>query len=179
MDESTADQAEERRFTEDQVERALRQMRKMSSNSREAARMVLVGGMKQELVAQLMGISKGRISTIKKTVVDKILEEREQHESQARQIEADHMHLIAFVREQWGDKVRISAPTDDIAYVGPVLARSAFYVAQSLGRDEVVVHNLAKLDVAPTIGGQVSIQYQAGRGEVMIGGRRPGRGHTR
>ncbi|MFD2274711.1 hypothetical protein ACFS07_36060 [Undibacterium arcticum] len=70
-------------------------------------------------------------------------------------------------RDLYGDDLTLNRPKDDGRSVGQVVSRTDFHLVQFIGKDAVVVHELAKLDRVPPIGRNVVIDYSAGRGSVV------------
>lgn len=147
---------------------------RLSRASREAARLVFVEGKSQVEAAAAMDLSKQRMNQIVNTI--RRVEQERQPLSPAAQgdgkkllavLDASYAFALKAAREQLGDEVRIQTPSDDTRMVGPVLSRTDFHLVQSLGRDSVAIHELAKLDRVPAAGRNVSIQYQNGKGVVI------------
>lgn len=151
---------------------------RLSRESREAARLVFVGNngnpLSQTEAAAAMGISKQRMNQIVNTI--RRVEEERKQVSLATQsdgmallavLDASYAFAVKAAREQLGDEIRIQSPADGSRMVGPVLSRTDFHLVQSLGRDSVAIHELAKLDRVPPLGRNVAIQYQNGKGVVI------------
>lgn len=145
---------------------------RLSSISREAARLVFVEGRKQVEAAAEMGLSKVRMNQIYKTV-ERLEQEREQRKAPpdsqglVAAVEASYAFAVKAAREQLGDEVRIQTPGDAARTVGPIVARTDFHLVQSLGKETVAIHELAKLERVPPLGRNVAIQYEQGRGAVI------------
>lgn len=144
---------------------------RLSKASRDAARLVFVDGLSQAEAGATCSLSKQRMSAIVATV------RRAEHERQApiaamagsglvAAVDASYAFAVKAARDEFGDQVRIAAPAETGRMVGTVIARTDFHLVQSLGRDSVVVHELAKLDRVPAVGKPVSIRYEGGRGVV-------------
>lgn len=145
---------------------------RLSKASRDAARLVFVDGLSQAEAGATCNLSKQRMSAIVATV------RRAEQDRQApgaavggsdlvAAVEASYAFAVKAARDELGDQVRIGAPAETVRTVGPVIARTDFHLVQSLGRDSVVVHELAKLDRVPALGKSVAIQYEGGRGAVV------------
>jgi hypothetical protein len=162
---------------------------KLSPKSRQAARLVFVEDMQQQAAADEVGISKQRMSQIVNVV--RSVEERLREEAELvrlRQgqglaanvgvaaIDASYAMVVKSAREVHGDDAQILSPNPNGKSVGEVLARTEFHLAQSVGREAVVIHDLSKLDRVPPIGRNVSISYADGRGVVADRGRDGARG---
>jgi hypothetical protein len=51
-------------------------------------------------------------------------------------------------------------------YSGKIVAESALHVAQHIGRGAVVVHDLRKIDKVASVGDNLTVKFEAGRGRV-------------
>lgn len=162
---------------------------KLSAKSRQAARLVFVEDMQQVAAADEVGISKQRMSQIVNVV--RSVEERLREEAELARlrqgqglsanlsvaaIDASYAMAVKSAREAHGDDAQILSPNQNGKSVGEVLARTEFHLVQSVGRDAVVIHDLAKLDRVPLNGRNVSISYADGRGVVADRGRDSVRG---
>ncbi len=146
---------------------------RLSRASKEAARLVFVAGKSQVEAAIEVGISKQRMNKIVSTVRT-IEQERINQEPPALAdaknmiaiLDASYAFAIKDARDKLGDDVRITVPDENTKTVGVVLSRTNFHLVQSLGKDTVAIHNLAKLERVPAVGKNVVIQYEAGKGVV-------------
>lgn len=147
---------------------------RLSRASREAARLVFVEGRSQVEAGAEMNLSKSRMTQIV-SVVRRAEQERQQQQPPSlgegkgllAVVEASYAFAVKAAREQLGDDVQIQSPRENAKTVGAVLARLDFHLVQSVGRNTVVVHELAKLDRVPGVGRHVAIQYQDGKGAVV------------
>lgn len=55
---------------------------------------------------------------------------------------------------------------DGVSYIGKVIAGNSTHVAQSCGRDGVVIHDLRKLDKVVGVGDNMTVKFEGGRGRV-------------
>lgn len=67
----------------------------------------------------------------------------------------------------------------DRQYMGPIVAKSALHVAQDIGRRQIVIHDIRKLDKAPDVGDRMNIQFKDGRGVATDMVKAPERGMDR
>lgn len=145
---------------------------RLSKASREAARLVFVDGLSQAEAGVKCDLSKQRMSAIVATV-RRAEQERQPQSSMVGSkdlvaaVDASYAFAVKAARDELGDQVRIGSPVETGRTVGQVIARTDFHLVQSLGRDSVMVHELAKLDRVPTVGQSVAIQYDSGRGVVV------------
>ena len=147
---------------------------RLSRASREAARLVFVEGKSQVNAAAVMDLSKQRMNQIVNTIRKFELEQQQLTQTMLRDgkallavLDASYAFAVKAAREQLGDDTRIQTSSTDSRMTGSVIARTDFHLVQSLGRDSVVIHELAKLDRVPPIGSNVAIQYHNGKGEVV------------
>lgn len=140
---------------------------RLSKDSREAARLVFVDGLPQVEAAQQMQISSQRMNQIVATIRREQEKQRTVTTQPIDVLGTSYAVAVKAARDQFGDDVVLQSPADGRRTVGPVVARTDFHVVQHIGRDSVVVHDLAKLDRAPAVGRDVAIEYAAGRGAVV------------
>jgi len=55
----------------------------------------------------------------------------------------------------------------DRQYVGPIVAATDMHVAQDVGRRRAVIHDLRKLDKAPSLGERLAVHFRGGIGRVV------------
>ncbi len=127
--------------------------------------MVLVEGLRQADVAISTGLSPPRVSAIVNKVWD-VVEEHIKPAVQVEMLDADYAMATRSARLKFGDEVRIERPEEQSRFVGTVMERTQFYVVQEIGRGGVVIHDLAKLDRAPSVHDAISVQYKKGLGVV-------------
>ncbi|MFT7772666.1 Fic family protein [Roseateles sp.] len=56
----------------------------------------------------------------------------------------------------------------DRQYVGPVVAVTDLYAAQDLGRRQVVIHDLKRLDRVPELAERLEVTFKGGQGQVTV-----------
>jgi hypothetical protein len=150
---------------------------KLSKTSREAAYLVLVDGWTQVDAGAHCNLSKQRMSNIIGNIERRIEQIRAtttvSGNDQVAVVAASYAFAVKAARDKLGDQVRIRTPAETMRTVGLVIARTDFHLVQSLGRDSVMIHDLANLDRVPTVGEQATIQYQDGHGVVNDQKQRP------
>lgn len=149
---------------------------RLTTASREAARRVLVDGVSQVEAASEAGITKQQVNRVVARVRD-LQNEKKIHESMhvppgidlVAVVNASYAVAVSIARAEFGDDVRIHAPENSRStLIGPVVGRTEFHIVQALGRDVVVIHDLAKLDRAPALRQVVAIDYTTeGRATVQ------------
>lgn len=142
----------------DELRAALKGSR-MSDTSQEVARRVLVDGVRQRDVSEEFGMSEPRVSAIVNSVRERAADRARVAEAQRESVQADYDIAVASVRKRMGAGVAIEHAAAGIAYRGPVVLRSEFFVAQDLGRGAAILHRLAALDVVPEVGETVRVAY--------------------
>lgn len=140
---------------------------RLSKDSREAARLVFVDGMRQVDAANQMQISSVRMNQIVATIQREQEKQRTASGQQVDVLGTSYAVAVKAARDQFGDEVAIQTPADGKRIVGTVAARTDFHMVQHVGKDSVVIHDLAKLDRAPAVGRDVAIEYAGGRGAVV------------
>lgn len=159
---------------------AVVQSTRLTSNSREAARLHLVEKMSQKDAASEAGVSKQRMTQILKVIENAQAKAQPSHEhaTPAVAVPTGLNHVIALsasyavavqnARAAFGDDADIQVPdaTTNTSMLGEVIARTDFHLVQSMGRGSVAVHELARLDRVPAVGKMVVIDYRQGRGVV-------------
>jgi hypothetical protein len=74
---------------------------------------------------------------------------------------------IAEARRLSGRALVEREPGDNTRHTGTVLHVGTHHAIQDIGRNEIVVHELAKLDRRPEPGDYATVQYKQGRGQVV------------
>lgn len=171
---------------------AVVEVTRLTSNSREAARLHFVEKMSKSEAGAEVGISKQRMSQIVK-VVENAQEKLQEagRDSLAAAVPAGLNHVIALsasyavavkqARDAFGDDVDIRRADEQETGVmlGEVVARTDFHLVQSTGRGTVAIHELARLDKVPPIGKTVALEYTRGRASVIDRDKTQERAHTR
>ena len=145
---------------------------RLSAENRNAAKAVLVDGRARPEVEDDFGISRQRLHQIIQTV------ERVQEQSVSKQQPSvdvaerkisTSLELIAQdVRSNLGEKVILKEvePASSKTFLGKIISRSDFHIAQDVGRGEVIIHSLGRLEEIPNVGKNVQLSYQNGRASV-------------
>jgi hypothetical protein len=156
----------DKEISPEEFDTAVRRTR-MSDTSCDAAREVLVDGRKQAVVAPLYGITPARMSAIVARVTKAVELLRSQTHAQVKVLEADYALATNMSRQKLGNAVQILQPEAKGKYVGELVGCTTFYAVQNIGRGQVVVHDLSKLNVVPESGAKISIEYLGGIGKVV------------
>jgi hypothetical protein len=143
---------------------------RLSKTSRAAARLVFVDGMSQIDAGAIHDLSPQRMNAIVATV------RRAEQKCQPSvavsgnelvvMVEASYAFAVKTARDELGDQVRIGAPVENSRTIGAIIGRTDFHLVQSVGRNSVMIHDLAKLNRVLPIGKTVAIQYENGHGVV-------------
>ncbi|WP_205182844.1 TrfB-related DNA-binding protein [Burkholderia sp. LMG 13014] len=138
----------------------------LSKGSLEAARLVMVDGLKQVDVAERLGMKAQQVSRATRTLyeVERKLAESGQLESVEtmvveRNLEASYTMAVQRAREAAGESTVLSAAEAGQSYSGPIVARTGMHVVQDTGRGALVIHELAKLERVPELGQSLGISY--------------------
>jgi hypothetical protein len=165
----------DKKLSPEEFDIAVRRTR-MSDTSRDAGRAVLVDGHRQRDVAPVYGITPARLSAIVSRVSKEVDLLRSQSHTQLKVLEADYALATNLSRQRLGNSVQILQPEAKGKYLGEMVGCTTFYAVQDIGRGQVVVHDLSKLNVVPELGKKVAIEYVEGAGRVVTSDRgKPGR----
>jgi len=171
---------------------AVVEVTRLTSNSREAARLHFVEKMGKSEAGAEVGISKQRMTQIVKVIEsaqEKLQEANRGIESPG--VPAGLNHVIALsasyavavkhARDAFGDEVNIRQVDEHESgtTLGEVVARTDFHLVQSTGKGTVAIHELARLDRVPPLGKTATIEYRQGRASVVERDRTQDRAHTR
>ena len=138
----------------------------LSKRSLDAARLVMVDGMRGVDVADQLGMTKQQVSRATKALyeVEQRLREAGVLETSEtavieRNLQASYTLAVLRAREVAGEDTVLSAAEPGQTYSGPTVARTDMHVVQDAGRGALVIHELAKLERVPTLGQSLSISY--------------------
>lgn len=144
---------------------------RLSAKSRKAAHMVLVEGMRQVNVCQETGIVPSQLSRVL-TVL-----ERENKTNKAANLTLPNTENVLAIsraeavkaaRDLQGDSVLVRNAPDNGKSLGKVLLKTDYHLVQDLGHDEVMVHELSKIDRSPAVGNSVEFMYRNGFAETKL-----------
>lgn len=151
---------------------------RLSEKTRELAKRIFVEGLSQPEAVIVSGLTKQRVNSIVDTIrkleqEDQALALGSKHADPVAVIEASYAFAVKAARDQYGADVNIKRAPENFKLTGPIIFNTDFHTVQFLGRDSVVVHELAKLDRVPGVGKSVSIEYRGGIGQVTERGKGP------
>lgn len=138
---------------------------RLSTKSREAARLVLVEGKRQVDVCQEVGIVASQLSR----ALAGISRESESHKSE--QVESDNPLAVSrsvaakMARDRLGEGISVRYAKENGLSIGVVLFKTEFHLVQDLGRNEVMIHELSKIVRLPQDGSSVELVYKNGIAE--------------
>lgn len=138
---------------------------RLSNKSREAARLVLVEGKRQVDVCQETGILPSQLSRVLAVLG------RENEKTVSAQSSSDNVlavsraEAVKEVRDSLGDDILVRNAPENGQSIGKVLLKTAYHLVQDLGREEVMIHELSKIDRLPTVGSSVELIYKNGFAE--------------
>lgn len=85
----------------------------------------------------------------------------------AKNIFKDSEFAINSKLKDSGYKVSENSHTkSDRDYLGPVVAATSMHIAQDIGRQQIVIHDVRTLDKLPSVGDRLNIRFKDGRGVV-------------
>lgn len=157
-------------MTSDEFNSLVSQTR-LSAENRNAAKAVLVDGRARPEVENELGISRQRLHQIIQTI-ERVQEQNEKLLPSVDVVErkiSTSLELIAQdVRSNLGEKIILKEvePASSKTYLGKIISRTDFHIAQDVGRGEVVIHSLGRLEEIPNVGKNVQLSYQNGRASV-------------
>lgn len=133
----------------------------LGPNTREACRRVLVEGEKPAVVAKDMGMYHSAISRGVSGVLRKLNEMGDLSANPlgysqavtAHRVETDISRDLAVskAREMVGENLVVKDAEAGHSYLGKPLIKTTHHVVQSVGRQEAVIHDLARLERAPNM----------------------------
>jgi len=144
---------------------------RLSAKSRKAAHMVLVEGMRQVNVCQETGIVPSQLSRVLAVL------ERENKTNKAINLASPNTENVLAIsraeavksaRDLQGDSIFVRNAPDNGQSIGKVLLKTAYHLVQDLGHDEVMIHELSKIDRSPTVGSSVEFLYKNGFAETKL-----------
>lgn len=142
---------------------------RLSAKSKEAARMVLVDGKRQVEVCQETEILPSQLSRVL-AVLDR--ENQSQKALSPQSISSENVlavsraEAVKAVRDIRGEDILVKNAPENGQAIGKVLLKTSYHLVQELGRDEVMIHELSKIDRLPTVGSSVELVYKNGFAEA-------------
>jgi hypothetical protein len=139
---------------------------KLSAKSLEAARLVMVEGMRPGEAAVQMGLLPAQVSRTTRGLYEAEAELRETGKLASvstslveRNLDASYTVAVTQARGLMGDDAVVRAAEPNRSYSGTAVVRTDLHLVQDLGRGSLVVHELAKLDRVPTLGQSLDVSY--------------------
>jgi len=84
------------------------------------------------------------------------------------EVEAKHKAIAEAIRMSGRADIVVCEPGANARYTGEFLHVGSHHAVQSIGKNEVVVHQLNRLDQAPEVGDQAMVKYNQGQGKVNV-----------
>ncbi|ACT52115.1 KfrB domain-containing protein [Methylovorus glucosotrophus] len=142
---------------------------RLSKRSVDAARLVFVDGKRQVEVCQETGIGASQLSRVV-AMLDKEDQQQKALNSQANsaenEISVSRAKAVKQARDLNGETILVRNAPEDGLSIGKVLLKTDYHLVQELGRDEVMVHELSKINRLPTVGSSVELVYKNGFAEA-------------
>jgi hypothetical protein len=140
--------------------------RRFAPSSIEAARMVLVDGIRPGEAAAKTGALPAHVSRTTKKIVEAEREWRAKNgttsnlDAVEKSLSASYTLAVVTARERMGAEATIlSAAEPGMEYVGTSVAQTDMHLVQKVGRGQLVIHELAKLERVPNPGADLAIRY--------------------
>lgn len=131
----------------------------------EAARMVLVQGVRVGEAAAATGALPAHVSRTTKNIRERErklnLEGNFTSELVAveKSLHASYTLAVHRARELVGPDIALSAAESGKQYVGSSIVQTEMHLVQDVGRGQIVIHELAKLERIPAVGSSLDIKY--------------------
>ncbi len=142
---------------------------RLGERSINAARRVLVDGVKPVRVCEETGLHDQQLS---RTI--KLLEQRQGMRVVAQQavmmdnpLAVSRALAVKQLRDMEGDNAEVKVPRLDEKTIGKVLLRTDHHLVQSIGKGTFMLHELARLERVPAVGKSVVLQYRGGMAQLV------------
>ncbi|WP_434716375.1 KfrB domain-containing protein [Paraburkholderia sp. A3RO-2L] len=140
--------------------------KRFAPSSIEAARMVLVDGIRPGEAAAKTGALPAHVSRTTKKIVEAEREWRANKlmtssvDAVEKSLSASYTLAVQTARERMGAEATVlRAAEPGMEYVGTSVAQTDMHLVQNLGRGQLVIHELAKLERVPNLGAELAIRY--------------------
>jgi hypothetical protein len=131
----------------------------------DAARLVLVDGLRPTDAAAKTGALPAHVSRTTKNILEAEKKWRAENvaasslESVEKSLNASYTLAVQTARERMGPGTVLSAPELGGQYAGVTVAQTDLHMVQDVGRGQLVIHELAKLERVPALGADLEIKY--------------------
>ncbi|MCD5327948.1 TrfB-related DNA-binding protein [Chromobacterium piscinae] len=139
---------------------------RLSDKQIEAAKLVLVEGKRPGEAAESVGTFPQQVSRSTKKVLEVEQEllragklQSTGHQALEKALDVSYTLAVQQARERCGEGGIISIAEPNRQYVGEIVSKSDMHVVQNVGRDQLVIHESAKLERVPTLGSTMDIRY--------------------
>jgi hypothetical protein len=131
----------------------------------EAARLVLVDGVRPSEAAAKTGALPAHVSRTTRNILEA---ERKQRAASGltpelvtveKSLNASYTLAVQTAREKMGQGTVLSAAEPGHQYIGTSIAQTDMHLVQDVGRGQLVIHELAKLERVPVLGASLDIRY--------------------
>ena len=134
----------------------------LGERSLQAARMVLVEGMRQSDVCRETGILAQQLSRALKVL------EREATENP---LVVSRALAVKQLRDLKGDDAVVKTPRANELTVGRIVLKTDHHLVQAIGKDHYMLHQLSCLERVPAVGKRVELRYRDGMASIVESGR--------
>lgn len=139
---------------------------RLSAKQLEAAKLVLVDGKRPGEAAEIVGTIVQQVSRTTKKLLEVESElqaagklQSTQHHALEKAWDASYTLAVQQAREKCGEGCLVSVAEANRQYVGEVVTKSDMHIVQSVGRDQLVIHETAKLERVPSLGAVIDVRY--------------------
>ncbi|MFA6015942.1 MAG: TrfB-related DNA-binding protein [Candidatus Paceibacterota bacterium] len=145
---------------------------RLGDKSREAARRVLVDGERQADVCRDMGVVPAQLSrslSVLEREAEKLNEQANKvHGLSFARLDLSRAEAVKEIRDILGDEVLVRNPPENGLCAGKILVKTEFHLVQDLLKGQVMVHELAKLDMVPKLGESCQLKYEDGFARLIV-----------
>lgn len=145
---------------------------RLGEKNREAARRVLVDGERQADVCRELGVLPQQLSRavgVLEREAEKLSEQvNKVHGMGFTRLDLSRAEAVKEVRDLLGDEVLVRNPPENGLCAGNILVKTEFHLVQDLLKGQVMVHELAKLDLVPKLGELCQLKYENGFARLIV-----------
>lgn len=145
---------------------------RLGEKNREAARRVLVDGERQADVCRELGVLPQQLSRavgVLEREAEKLSEQANKvHGMGFTRLDLSRAEAVKEVRDLLGDEILVRNPPENGLFAGTILVKTEFHLVQYLLKGQVMVHELAKLDLVPKLKETCQFKYRNGFARLIV-----------
>lgn len=145
---------------------------RLGEKNREAARRVLVDGEKQADVCRELGVFPQQLSravgVLEREAEKLIKQATKDHGMNFARLDLSRAEAVKKIREILGDEIMVRNAPENGFCSGNILVKTEFHLVQDLLKGQVMVHDLAKLDLVPKLGELCQLKYEDGFARLIV-----------